>query len=483
MNVSRRMYKTRLKQWNLKKNRKAEDMVFCREVIAQRKHEDPDKITEVSIGGKIFSSDHVQDYCTRHRANLPSFETLPISADVYIYTPVASLRDLGPTHSRTQPATGSQRQRKLARSDATALQRDVTASGSRLQFILPKPTRVHRALADKEPSRLALKFVMLYFQHYSKKPDWQPWHHDAVCRDGFLDDSVQSPYQRNSPTRLVGYLNATTKVVEDGCTQKAKRLLDKIFFDLSRLLPEQHPQLVASILLKLQILQLGPWGGTRATFLERLVQTVNASLEPNHPLRAVLVALAWSPIQQELLDLAFDRIVGFYERLGGKQHPQYFDARFCRTWCLLQQGRLLEAHSGYVTLLKDYERLNLHFANTRVSQAFLGLANVDIALGEHRRAEDVLHILEPKASFGPKPNLELVAECQRLKIALQGTAHQLRPVQENSQLWKTKLPSEHPVSILGGSSSDVLSDRRLEREVRANPLSFPHTRLTVAGLP
>jgi hypothetical protein len=462
--ASERMYKTRVKHWGLDKKAKANEMSHALRIIQRRKAEGKDTVTV--IREKVVDEAQVQKYLRRQRISkskttsgkiLPAGRTPPV---VTYFTPPS-------TSSRISVAAGTitatdDHPTTCPRANISGKDRHQTRLASKhdlLAFMDLLPFDLVPLPPPNVPSwdESALTELRNYYDTYFQYPQWQVWTDTRLSWDKtpgeFLieRDATFALPELEDPAQIVGSFQIATRLYGTDSAREAYTMKDEAFEKVSKLVREQHPQLLSCLLLLICLLDTTGFPELTQQLLYHTHNMAHIILGSTHHITRLTSWFAHSENRSALADRAFECIQDFYARQAGYLHPQHLELAYNHAWSLFLRGRLDDAKTRFQKLYQVYESFG-KFDGLRARKVLYSMAQVEIAQGFLDAADILLVETQRRIArrFGHGTLVEMRFECLRLRATLrQGSGPAILPVMSEAlEDAQSFLGSTHPTVIL-----------------------------------
>jgi hypothetical protein len=418
--ASEKMYKTRIMEWGLDKNRKAGEMSLALGIIEQRRAEG--KNTCVVIRKRIMNERDIRNYFKRQKISVPpkklrkngaagrlpshirsftppctspSEEAMDEISDftysssnrgVSSYLSVENGLPMPLLSSRFDLEASSTQSSKHVPLDTWTEERQGFSHGSSRNLChldlwqrmslsadnltpLPSPD-------DTSYYELALGELAYYYAHYFESSKWEPWVGEHLSGNVDLDGREATPrglgsreshtrgkrkvmfpnIELEDPGQIVASMEVATLLYGTSYAKEGDLLMDAAFEKLGILLQEEHPQFLSCFLLLLGMFDSAGLFGLANKLLFHSHDLSQFILGISHPITRLTSWLAHGEDRDGLVDRAFECIITRYKEHTRCLHPQYLEILHKKAWLNLRRSRYSEAQGELAELQRLYEK-------------------------------------------------------------------------------------------------------------------------------
>jgi hypothetical protein len=501
--ASERMYKTRIMEWDLDKNRKAGEMSLALRIIEQRRAEG--KNTCVVIRKRIMNERDIRNYFKRQKISVPpqklrkngaagrlpshirsftppctspSEEAMDEASD-FAYSSskkgVNSCLSVGDgllmplSSSRFDLEASSTQSSKHVPLDMWTEERkgfshDLSRNLRRLDLLqhmslsadnlVPLPS-----LDGTSYYELALAELAHYYAHYFESPKWEPWVGEHLSGNVNLDGheathtrgrrKVMFPHiEFEHPGQIVANMEVATLLYGTPCAKEGDLLMGATFEKLGILLQEEHPQFLSCFLLLLGMFDSAGLFGLANMLLFHSHDLSQFILGISHPITRLISWLAHGEDRDGLVDRAFECILTLFKEHTGYLHPQHLETLHNKAWLNLRRSRYSEAQGELAKLQRLYEKYASP-TDPCVRKILYSMAQVQIAQKSFLSADILLAEVQRRITlkFGEEIPTAMGFECARMRAVLK--EHQGIDIDSGDMIMQTVNKAER---ILGNES-------------------------------
>lgn len=418
--ASEKMYKTRIMEWGLGKNRKAGEMSPALGIVEQRRAES--KNTCVVIRKRIMNERDIRNYFKRQKISVPPKRLRKNGAAGRLPSHIRSITPpcTSPSKEAMDEVSGfayssSNKGVNSCLSVGNGLSMplsssrfDLEASSTQSSKYIPFDTWTeerkgfsydssrnlchldlwqHMFLSADNliplPSldgtscyELALAELAHYYAHYFESSKWEPWVGGHLSGNVDLDGREATPHglgSRESHTRgkrkamfpriefedpgqIVASMEAATLLYGTSWAKEGDLLMDAAFEKLGILLQEEHPQFLSCFLLLLGVFDSAGLFGLANMLLFHSHDLSQFILGISHPITRLTSWLAHGEDRDGLVDRAFECIITLFKEHTGYLHPQYLETLHNKAWLNLRRSRYSKAQGELAELQRLYEK-------------------------------------------------------------------------------------------------------------------------------